>query len=89
MQTLSGVSNVAVHYYNYMFLSIISLYQDIIGFLEKYATFSQVAGTLLNCNEKDNYSITSVIFKAPINPNRNDSKEDLISNNKRFILSHS
>ena len=51
IQTDKGVSRLFYQACNYMFLSIRSLNQDKRPFLEKYATFSHGAGTLLKIND--------------------------------------
>lgn len=72
-----------------MHLSIKSANQLARFFFEKYAFFSQVAGTLLNDKAYDKSSIASVILRAPVKPNFKSSNDVLISPNKTFILSHS
>jgi len=82
-----GVYKSAVHSYNYIHLSIISANHNANGFLLKYATVSHFPGTLFTDNDNYKFSIASVMFKAPVKPNFNSSKDYLISNNSKFIRS--
>ncbi len=56
------------------------------GFLEKYAAFSQSAGTLLKFRDRERASIASVMFKEPLRPSLRFSDDNLMMLIKPFIL---
>lgn len=89
MHSDKGVIISVVQAVSWFVLSIKSANHAASPFLEKYANFSQLAGTLLNCSAALSASIASVMFSAPVRPSLRSSSDRFISPNRMFILSTS